>query len=333
MAVRETNMSSEQKSKEAALQAEGEMEFASRLAQSMDLPSTLDNSITEKVNEKTVEEKVDDEIAEEEQAEEPEVEETPESDESENDSLEEEEDLIPKSKVQKRFDEQTARIKALEAKLARQEQDRDVQTKKDDQESQLEKMSESELKTLKRQVRLEQIKAGSDESKIAQLFDLEEKIDKTLQTAPQRFQGTQVSRFNDAVNETASSIENFEAVKSELFNYAKAIYETTPELHSSVSGQERAWKLAVNHFSALQKISEGKSDTTELKRQVNTLKKKISVDSGSKKAVQQPDSMNKLHKKAVYGTDTDKMNFLKRRVNTDGLVSDEELRNLENLRR
>lgn len=316
-------MNSEQKLKEQALQAQGEQEFAEKLAQSMDLPSTLATGIEEhkKESEKPV---VEEEVTEEElekeeteQAEEPPQEEKPE---------ESDEDLIPKSKVQKRFDEMTRENRELKSRLQKLEEQASA-PKKDSEEEQLEKMTETELATLKRQVRVEQIKAGTDESKLSKLLDLEEKIDKTIRTAPQRFQKTQIDRFNSAVRETASSMEDFESVKTQIFNYAKTIYDSSPELQASPSGQERAWKFAVDHLAAVRTASEGKSDKTELQRQVNTLKKKISVDSSSKKTTPAPDSMERSFKKAVSGTETDKTNFLRKRLNTDSLVSDDELRN------
>lgn len=330
MTVRETQLTPEQKSQESAIQYQEEKNFASRLAQSMDLPSTLtgeiDNSIKKSL-EPPKEEEEGEEVENEEEQEEvtEEEQEEPKAEETEQDSEEEEEDLIPKSKVQKRFDELTAQIKKLQQ--AQEAKDREVKetAQKDSQLEQLEKMSAEELKTLKRQIRVEQIKASSDEAKLSQLLDLEDKVERTLQTAPQRFQNTQITRFENAVRETAESMDGFEKVKGDIFNHAKAIFESAPELQGSVYGQERAWKLAVEHFNALRKVTEGKSDTTELKRQVNTLKKKISVDSTSKKAVTVADSESKLFRKALSGDDSDKKNFLRRRINTDALVSDDEL--------
>lgn len=338
MAVRETIQSPEQKSREQAMQAQGEKEFASKLADSMDLPSTLTGAINQQAEENqkpVVEEEVTEEELQDEQNEQTEETEHSEEEqpaETEEKPLEEEEDLIPKSKVQKRINEMTREKRELEARLRKLEEQAQA-PKSDSQLEALEKMSADELRTLKRQVRVEQIKAGTDEAKLAQFLDLEEKIDRTIQTAPQRFVQTQTARFNDAVRQSSEEIEDFDKVKSDIYNYANTIYSSSPELQGSVAGQERAWKFAVDHFNALRKVSEGKSDTNELKRQVNTLKKKISVDSPSKKTTQQPDSMAKLHRKAVDGTDADKMRFFKRRMNTDSLVSEEELRAIEGVRR
>ncbi|MBX4189761.1 hypothetical protein KW791_00465 [Candidatus Parcubacteria bacterium] len=336
--VKQTILNPEQIAANRAQDATSEKEFASRLAQSMDLPSTLTEEIDQEEKNRQSPPKVEEPEEQVEESEEPETEDVAEEPESETEeSVEEEEDLIPRSKVQKRFDEQTAQIKDLERRLQKETQAREAATPKTDpQQDALEKMSESELKTLKRQIRVEQINLGADKANRAQLdqlLDLEEKIDRTIQTAPARFQNTQISRFNQAVQATAESFENFESVKTQIFQQAKAIYESSPELQGSVAGQERAWKFAVDHFTAVQKASEGKSDTTELKRQVNTLKKKISVDTTSKKGIQQPDNDAKLKRRAINGTEADKTNFLKTRINVNELVPDSELRSLENMRR
>jgi hypothetical protein len=325
MAVRETVMNPEQKAREQALQYEDESKMAARIAQSLDLPSTLSEEIDAEAKKKPAAEVPSEEPVEEEveEAEEPETDEA----EEEETSLEEEEDLIPKSKVQKRFDEQTAQIKKLERELKAMREEKPA-TPKDNQQEQLENMSEADLKLLKREVRMKQITAGTDAALVNQYMDLEEKIDQTIRTAPQRFQSAQISKFNQAMQETADTFENFESVKADIFNHAKAIYEQSPELQGSVGGQARAWNFAVSHFTAVQKASEGKSKVEDLTRQVNTMKKKISVDSPSKKSVQAPDSNQRLLKKAVNGTEGDKNAYLRRRLNTDSLVSDAELSQL-----
>ena len=334
MAVRETQLNPEQKAKEQSLQYEEEKEFATRLSKSMDLPSTLTEGIRD-AEKKALQEpqEVEEEEAEEE-TEEPEeheeTEEEPKAEEESEESEEEDEDLIPKSKVQKRFDELTAQLKELKNELKKERESKAAEPR-DTQQEQLEAMSVSELEVLKDQVELEKLKSYKSDNleEFQKLRQLEKKIDGAIKTAPTRFSQTQINRFNSAVQETAESMEGFDSVKAEIFNHAKAIYDSSPELQKSISGQERAWKFAVDHFTALKKVTEGKSDTTELKRQVNTLKKKISVDSSSKKAVQQPDSIQRNFKKAVHGDDSDKLNYMKRRLNTDSFVTEDELRNFQ----
>lgn len=324
MPVNEVKLTPEQRSQERAVQEQDEQVFASKLADSMDLPSTLAGEVDAHIKEARAEPKeVEDESEESDDPEVPVDEIEAAEAEGESDESEEEEN-IPKSKVQKRFDELTAQLKRLQSELDKSRSEK-PSAPKDSDEAQLEKMSEAELKTLKRQVRVEQIKNSSDESKVAQLMDLEEKIENTIRTAPERFQRSQVENFNIAVAETAESIPSFDKVKGEIFKHAKAIYDSAPELHNSVRGQERAWRFAVDHYQALQKLSEGKSTKSELERQVNTLKKKISVDTSTKKGTQQQDSDASLKRKAIYGTDADKARFLKTRINTQNLVSDDVL--------
>ncbi len=338
--IKQTILNPEQIEAERASQASSVKEFVGRLANSMDLPSTL----TEQIDEKEKNRLAPKEVESEEQQEEEEVE-TEDSDSEfgpdqekakDEDSLDEEEDLIPKSKVQKRFDEQTARIKRLELDLQKERETRESSSKKSDPQLEaLEKMSVDELDTLKDQLEIEKMKVYKTDNfeELAKLRSLEKKVDSVIRTAPQKFQQTQISKFNQAVQETSESFEEFDTVKVDIFKQAKAIYDSSPELQGSVSGQERAWRFAVENFTAIKKASEGKSDNTELKRQVNTLKKKISVDSSSKKGVQQPDSEARLKRRAIHGSDADKAAFLRTRINTKSLVSDEELQSLENTRR
>jgi len=327
MPVNEVKLTPEQRSQERAVQETDEREFASKLADSMDLPSTLAGEVDAHIKEVSDEPKEVEEDSEEAEVPVDEIEEAVAEEETDEEASEDSEEAIPKSKVQKRFDEMTSQMKRMQAELEKFRSEKPAPAK-DSDEVALEKMSEGELKTLKRQVRLEQVKNSSDESKVAQLMDLEEKIDNTIRTAPQRFQASQVENFNRAVEETASSLEGFDKVKGEIFKHAKAIYDSAPELHASPKGQERAWRFAVDHYQALSKLSEGKSTKSELERQVNTLKKKISVDTSTKKGTQQADSDATLKRKAIYGTDADKARFLRTRINTKSLVSDDVIEGL-----
>lgn len=327
MTVRETILSPELKAKEAALQADGEAEFAAKLAQSMDLPSTLSKEVDEQehAQEKSEEEQEESEQDEQEEGQEESSEEEP-AEESTEQEESEEEDLIPKSKVQKRFDELTREKAELEARLRKLEDSVKQTTPPEDPEmKKLEAMDETSLRQLKRSVRLEQIKNSTNEQALSQYMDLEDKIDKALATAPARFQTNQNNKLVEAVNETRTSMDGFEKVSQDIFKYADSIYSRSPELMGSVTGKQRAWQLAVEHFSALKQVSEGKSKRVELERQVNTLKKKISVDTNSRKLTTTEDSEAKLFKRAKFGTNKDKEAFIRKRMNTDSLISDEDL--------
>lgn len=246
-----------------------------------------------------------------------EYEEQPETDEID-------EDLVPKSKMQKRIDELTAQIRRLEAK-DRAAQEKQDASSEDPDLKRLEGMNETDLKQLKRQVRRAQLQNQDDEDKLDQLMDLEEKIDRTIQSAPQRFQSKQVSAFNKAVEDTYTSIDNWESAKNDIFNYAKQVYERSKTLQKSADGQADAWYLAVEHYKALSDASSKvpKSNNAKiknLKSQVNKLKRKTSLDSGLLKGNVSKDTKNKLWERAKSGTLQDKHDWVKNTIVTDDLL-------------
>jgi hypothetical protein len=151
-------------------------------------------------------------------------------------------------------------------------------------------------------------------------MELEDKIDSVRMTAPQRLASNQIREFNDAVAITAPEIPNFDKAQKDIFQLAKRIYDTAPELHVTTSGQARAWNLAVEHYKLMQESNVGKTKVAELGRQVNTLKKKVSLDGVSRKASQEPDSEAKVYKKAKNGTLGDKLEFFRKRLDTDAQV-------------
>lgn len=303
---------------EASKEAEAKA-LADNILSNFELPESLATKIDETVKkeeagdveEEVVEEKVEAEVAEEEK---PEVAE-------EETKEEEDEELIPKSKFQKRLDEMTREKRVLEARLKRLEESANqMQPPKDEDLVKLEQMSEKELQDLKRQTRLAQIKNGSDDAMISKLFELEDKIDGVMRTAPQRFAANQINKFNEAVQMSASEIPNFDKAQKDIFQLAKRIYDTAPELQSQVSGQARAWNLATEHYKIMQEANVGKTKAAELGRQVNTLKKKVSLDGVSRKASVEPDSYTKLFKVAKNGTAQDKLEFIRKRLGTDAQV-------------
>lgn len=249
--------------------------------------------------------------------------ETEESAESTEDDADE--DLIPKSKFQKRVDELTREKRILEAKLAKQEREQEAKAPTTDSEqAKLDAMTAEELKAVKRQVRLAQIESSGDKARLTELMELEDKIDASISSAPQRFQKTQVSKFYDAVEQTKAELgEQFEKAGNDIFKYAKSIFDSAPELKSSATGQARAWDLAVDHYKALNKLSTGKSKVSELERQVNTLKKKVSLDTTSVKGNTKSNDDAKAFRAAKNGTLDQKAAFIKRTINTDNLIPEE----------
>lgn len=319
--VNEVNLNPESR---AALQAGQELresDFASKLVGSMDLPATLSRAIEEEheLDKKgnRNEEEIEDEEKEEVLDEETESEGKTKDEDTED---EEEEDLVPRSKVQKRIDELTRQKVELERRLQKLEESGEKAKTKDSDSEKLANMSEDELKNLKRQVRIAQVKNASDESKLAELVDLEEKVDSALRNSPQRFQSEQLAKFHEAVNESASDIENFDKVSKKIFESAKEIFNDSPELQKSPTGQARAWKMAVKEFNKMESLTAGKSKAEKLEREVNTLKKKVTMDSGSQKGKGEDNSLEKSFKKAKYGDSDDKLDFFKKRLNVDALI-------------
>jgi hypothetical protein len=296
---------------------------ADNILNSFDLPTSVQQSVDSKIEEEA-KPKVEEEVEEkEEEAELPESLESKEEVKEEKEEAKDEEkdeELIPKSTFQKRLDEMTREKRLLEMRLKALEEKAVNSQPVDEDLVKLEKMGEAELENLKRQTRIAQLKNASDDSMVAKLMELEDKIDKTLRTAPERFAKNQVQQFNEAVTMTSQEIPEFNKVSKDVFALAKQIYETAPELHKSVSGQARAWNLAVQHYKIMQEANVGKSKVAELDRQVNTLKKKVSVDGVSRKASQEPDSSVKLFKRAKDGAIRDKLEFFKKTLNTDSQV-------------
>jgi hypothetical protein len=298
-------------------QAEAEKSFGEKLVSQIDLPASL----TEAIDRAEVDEKVQKQNKESEEVEDVQEEEVEDEEEvkEESEAEEEDEELIPKSKFQKRLDEMTREKKILEIRLKNLEERSSQHAQNSDEDtSKLEKMSEQELASLKRQVRLNQIKAANDESMLNKLLDLEEKIDAVRSTGPQRFTQNQVSKFNEAVSMTSSEIPNFDKAQKDIFNLAKNIYDSAPELHITVTGQARAWNLAVEHYKVLSQVNAGKSKSEDAERRMNTLKKKVSIESVSKKASSEPDTNEKLFKRAKNGNFNDKLSFIRKKFNTDG---------------
>lgn len=298
-----------------ASQASDEKAFADKLVEQFDLPASLTKAIEEaevpkEVEEPEVEEEAKPEVAEEEATE-----------EKVEPEAEEDEELIPKSKFQKRLDEITREKRLLEVRLrALEEKATQAPQTVDEDTAKLQKMSESELQTLKRQVRVSQAKSAGDEAMLNKLLDLEEKIDNVARTAPQRFEQNQVSKFNEAVQMTAPEIPNFDKAQKDIFALAKNIYDNAPELHRAEMGQARAWNLAVEHYKVLSKAQAGKANVADAERRMNTLKKKVSVDGAVRKVAASKDDGNKLYEKAKNGTFHDKLSFVRKALDTDAEI-------------
>jgi len=326
MAVTEKILTPDQKAMEQAAQQGMEDKFAEGLVKSFDLPSNIASVIEEE--ERSANLQKQEEPAQEEQ---PEAEEEDPKAEEAQEEPEEEGDLIPKSKVQKRIDDLTREKAILESRLRRlEEKSQEREVPQDSDEIRLSKMSESELLNVKKQIRIAQIKNSQDEAQLNQLLELEEKVESAIRTAPERRATAQVSNFNNSWNELAGiEGENFtKDFQAKLFQEANSIYARSNALKKDPQGQAEALWAAYDKLSAIRKFTEGKSKAGNLERQVNDLKKKISVDSSSKKsASQDSDSGQKLFQKAKFGDLNAKTEYFKKKViNLDSLVSSDDQR-------
>lgn len=313
-----------------------EKDFAKQLVNTFDLGEGLMNAVDgQAVKERKQELAPEAEPEEEESNEEaqedvekPETEEKSEDETTEEPVEESEEDLIPKSKVQKRIDELVKENKRTQAELKalRESMASSKQTTRDEDLDKMEAMSETELKTLRREIKMAQInlldtnlEPSQRKSELAKLMELDEKAEKAITSAPIRFQTNQVAKFNEAVAET--DLED--KAKDAVFGYAKTIFLSSPELQSSITGQARAWKMAVEHYTEVNKLSKGKVQADELKRQNTTLKKKISVDTSSQKSNQKPNDDARMFKKAQHGNYDDKVAFFRKKLNVDSMIPEE----------
>jgi len=319
MPVTENKSTEEQKQAEQQELVKRETEIAKDIVKSLDLSAGLDDQMKKHLLGEQLQEEVNEEVSEEAEAEEvsEETQEEPTTTEEGEDS-----ELEPKAKdsVQKRINELTREKKLLEQRLAKLESQSQSNSNTDPDLAKLEQMSESELKALKTKVALA-IRRETDDTKAEQLLELEDKIKSVIETTPQRFQKQQVERFYEAVETTPDQLDD--ATKQTIFGYAKGIFERSASLQKSVNGQAEAWNLALEHYRELSKLSAGKSKAVELERKLNTVKKKISLDTAIQKGNSKVSDEAKLYKRAANGTFEDKADFIKKKMNTDSLIPDE----------
>ncbi len=215
------------------------------------------------------------------------------------------EEVVPKSKIQPRFDQMTARIRQLEQKLA----DKEVAPPVNDTQKQLDAMSENELEDTLAQVRVAKEKNRTDDAKLLELVRLERQIEKTIVSAPQKFVQNQVKQFNETAQRLSSDGEINDANSQKVLEIAKGIYQKYPKMQTAVDGQAMALELAVEHYKALGKVNSGNTNTQNLKAQVNTLKRKTLLDTKTLKSGGDKVNLDKLRESAMTGSMKDKERF------------------------
>lgn len=258
-------------------------------------------------------------------------EEDPAQDNEEEDTTEEaseeeaDEEVIPKSKVQKRFDELTARLKAQEKQL--EELRASKSEPKDEVTKQLEAMTTEQLKAAKLEVRKAQIKNNGDDAKLSELMELEDKIDAAMQSAPKNFAKAQADAYAKKAQQIAESgvIPDIEKAAPQILKFANDIYAEYPSLQKDINGQAVALDLAVKHYRAINAIPGDKSKETELKRQVNNLKRKTTLDTKTGKSNIDKSKMDTLKKNAIGGTLRQKVDLVRSHpmFNVEAMIPDE----------
>lgn len=313
MAIEEKEQSQQDKQALSLDLAKKSSDLAASIIKTYDLPTSIADAV-DKENEKVAEA---DDTATEEVAEES-TEESGSEGAEELSSESEDSEQKPDS-VQKRIDELTREKRQLEARLKKLESATSKPSESSDPDlEKLSKMSVDELKETRKKILRAQRTA--DDATLDQLFELEEKVNKSIADAPIRFQSNQLERFNEAVSLTEGLDQKAMEV---VFGHAKNIFSRTPSFQKSVDGQAEAWNLAVEHYKEMNKLTVGKSKVNELERKVNDLKKKTSLDTAVQKGNSKVSEEAKLFNKAKNGGTSDKEAFLRKRLNTDSLIPEE----------
>lgn len=237
------------------------------------------------------------------------------------------EDMIPKSKIQPRIDKLSSENKRLKAELENARVNKATEDKPADEISaKLQKMSETELRSLRREVRTAQLANPTDKKALNDLLDLEEKIEDTIRNAPQRFMNAQVNAFNRKADELANNSNMSEKELAEaapkIVEMARGIYQKYPKLQSDIEGQAIALEIAAERYQELSKYSLKSSTVKNLKSQVNTLKRKTSLDNGSSKMGQDTSALDQVRKNAQSGNRRDKERLIREdpRFNVDQMI-------------
>lgn len=233
-----------------------------------------------------------------------------------------EEEVVPKSKIQPRIDQLTAKLKAQQAEIDELRTHKNTPT--DETQRQLDAASENELEDYLIQVRVAKEESRSDPTKLTELVKLERRIEKSIVQAPQKFVQNQVKEFNNTVQRLAGDGEITDANYSKILETAKGIYDKYPKMQKAVDGQAMALELALEHYKQVGRTSIVKTETNNLKGQINTLKKKTALDTKAVKGAGQSVNLDKLRNNAYNGTMKDKEKFAQNdpRFKIDAMIPD-----------
>ena len=311
MAVEEKEQSQEQKLQVQKDVNQRRDDLADHLLSSLDLSQPGEEKKEEKKEDKK---EVKKEPEEEEESEDTEDNED-ELEEEEQEEDEEDEELVPRSKIEKRIKSEIDKRKVLEAKIAELEERTSKKT--DSRRDKLEAMSNSELKQLKKEARSEW-RRTDDDGRANELDELLEEIDEIVQTKPKMFEDKQMKALDSKALEIQAKDEyshiDFEKHSQDILKTAQDIYKKYPDLKNLERGQATALEMAVDHYSVILKGSKGKSKETELKREVNKMKRKTSLDSSSVKGSNDQSGRKKAYDKAKQGGLTEKVEYFTEHV-------------------
>ena len=259
-------------------------------------------------------------------AEEEEEEELEEGEENEESEEDEDEDMVPKSKFNKRLNNEVARRKILEAELEElKENQRQPETSN---QQKLESMSVAELKELKVKAKAELrdlIRSGEDPDREAQVDNLIDEVSDAIRSEPTRFEKAQNDAYNKAADEIESSPDyesiDFTKHNKEITQIAASIYQKYPDLQKMKSGKGTALKLAVDHFIQTSSVKASKSKEANLKRKNTNLKRKTSLDTSSVKGQMSRAKLTKMRKAAKESPSFDKKSeFLSEFIDVDSYL-------------
>jgi len=225
------------------------------------------------------------------------------------------EELVPKSRVDKMIARQEHRINQLTAELRQLKASPKADPNGDPERDKLSRMTAVELKSLKREVRIAQA-TEKDTAKLEQLVDLELKIDEVSTEAPSRFVARQVELYNAAADELLqdAALDDVEQAAPKIRGIAQQIYGRYPKLQHLEEGQAIALQLAAEHYKATAGGNGAKERTTaaELRRKINTLKRRTGLDAGRSGGSPPEPNLTKLREKAFRGAeDKDRISLIK----------------------
>lgn len=245
------------------------------------------------------------------------------------------EELIPKSKVEKRFKALTEKLRKLEAELGKK-----PEGAPDPDMARLEGKSMEQLTTIRQNIRRElrednrKIAAGEevDEKRLNDLDILSDKVDEAIRTLPMRFQQKQIELYNKTADEITTDLQadisgdELEKACVEIKEIAQGIYVDYPKLQQSEEGQALALRLASDHWKARKEFSVDKSKVGDLRRSHKKLLRKTTLDRNILKADKGRKRLDELRAKAGRGgTDEDRKTFVREHpmFDIDSLIPEE----------